>query len=70
MVVLPFLFAFLFAYDVIFSIPIMIILIAPFYFYCYLIKHTVDNWIREYEKNEFRKEQKREKDRWITEKNG
>jgi len=60
MFVLPSLLGFLIAIDNIFSIPWMIVLMTPFYLYCYLLKHTVSEWIEEYEGQELRKERKRE----------
>lgn len=72
MVALPFLLAFIIAYDNIFSIPWMIVLMFPFYLYCYLLKHTLDEWIEEYEGQELRKERKieevrrmKEEERWM-----
>ena len=67
MIVLPFLLAFIIAYDNIFSIPWMIILMGPFYLYCYLLKHTVEEWIEELEGQELRKERKREEARRMKE---
>jgi hypothetical protein len=67
MVVLPFLLAFLIANDNIFNIPWMIDLMVPFYFYCYLLKHTVGEWIEEYEGQKMRKERKREEARRMKE---
>jgi hypothetical protein len=61
MFVLPCLLAFLIAKDHIFSIPWMIVLMVPFYFYCYLLKHSIDEWIEEFEGQEMRKEWKRDK---------
>ena len=70
MVALPFLLAFIIAYDNIFSIPWMIVLMAPFYLYCFLLKNTVSEWIEEYEGQELRKERKREEARRMKEEEG
>ncbi len=61
MVALPCLLAFLIAEGNIFSIAWMIVIMAPFYLYCFLLKYTIDNWIEEYEGQEMLLERKREK---------
>ena len=74
-VILPFLLVFLIIYYSISSVPwiidpSIIYLMIPIYIYCYLLKHTVDEWLREYQAHELRKEQKLEKARRLKDEEG
>ena len=62
-VVFPCLLVFGISFGKIFSIQWMIALMVPFCIYFYLLKHTVGEWIEEYEGQELRKERKRESER-------
>ena len=66
-VVLPCLFVFAISFGKILSIKWMIALVVPFYIYFYLLKHTVDEWLEEYEGQEMRKERKIEESRRMKE---
>lgn len=63
MVVLPWLFTYSISFGDIFVVRWMIVLAAPFYLYCYLLKRTIGEWIEEYEGQELYKERKREETR-------
>ena len=63
MVVLPWLFTYSISFGDIFVVRWMIVLAAPFYLYCYLLKRTIGVWIEEYEGQELYKERKREETR-------
>jgi hypothetical protein len=63
MVVLPWLFTYSISFGDIFLVRWMIVLAAPFYLHCYLLKRTIGEWIEEYEGQEARKERKREEAR-------
>ena len=63
MVVLPWFFTYSISFGDIFIVRWMIVLTAPFYLYCYLLKRTIGEWIEEYEGQEARKERKREEAR-------
>jgi hypothetical protein len=70
MVILPYLLTLPFAFDNFFNVQWMIILIAPFYFFCFLMKKEVDEWVSEYEAYELREEQKIEKALRLKEEEG
>jgi len=59
-VVLPWLFTYSISFGDIFIVRWMIVLTAPFYLYCYLLKRTIGEWIEEYDAHLGREEQKRE----------
>jgi hypothetical protein len=58
--VLPCLLVYIIAFGEIFTISWLIVMIAPFYFYFLLLRHTVTEWLVEYEGLEMRKERKRQ----------
>jgi VIT1/CCC1 family predicted Fe2+/Mn2+ transporter len=60
MVAFPSLLVFAISFGKIFSIRWMIALMVPFCLYSYLLKHTVGEWIEEYDAHKGREEQKRE----------
>jgi hypothetical protein len=67
MVVLPWLFTYSISFGDIIIVRWMIVLSTPFYLYCYLLKHTISEWIEEYEGQELRKERIREEARRMKE---
>jgi len=69
-VVFPYLLTLLIAFDEIFSSTQMIILFLPFYIYCYLLKHTTDEWLREQQAHELRREQKKAKAEQLEQEEG
>lgn len=66
-VMLPCLITLIIANGKILSIKWMIALVVPFYIYFYLLKHTVDEWLEEYEGQEMRRERKIEESRRMKE---
>lgn len=64
---LPCFFVYVISFGKIFSSTWLIVIIAPFYFYFLLLKHTVGEWVAEYEGQEMRKERKNEEARRMKE---
>ena len=68
-VILPYLIVYPIVKDSIFLLPWMIALIIPFYLYCGIIKYAVNDWVKEYnieiKRNEDKKEWEEKKKDWL-----
>ncbi len=62
MIIIPFLFVHILFIDALFHDAIIMIPLASFYFYCYLIKYEVDRWLCEYHSHQELLQQKKESD--------
>ena len=60
MVILPYLIVYPIVKDSILLSPWMIALIIPFFLYCFIIKYAVNEWVKEYNLEMQRKEDKKE----------
>ena len=61
MIIIPFLFVHILFLDALFHDAIIMIPLASFYFYCYLIKYEVDRWLSEYYSHQEFLQQKKER---------
>ena len=59
MIIIPLLLAYILFRDALFYEAIILIPLASFYFYCYLIKYEVDRWLGEYHSYQERLQQKK-----------
>jgi hypothetical protein len=62
MVILPVIFIFIIFQDNIANIIWLPVFMVPFYFFCFLIKYSIDEWIREYNWNQQLIEQRKEQE--------
>lgn len=62
MIIIPLLFVHFLFIDALFHDAIIMIPLASFYFYCYLIKYEVDRWLNEYHSHQDFLQQKKERD--------
>lgn len=60
MVVLPYIIILLIFYDFILLTAWLLVPVILFYFYCFLLKYSVEDWLKEYYAHEQYEEQKRE----------
>jgi hypothetical protein len=60
-IIIPLLFVHILFLDALFHDAIIMIPLASFYFYCYLIKYEVDRWLSEYYSHQELSQQKKER---------
>ncbi len=65
MIIIPLLLAFLIFRDTLAYEAVILISLACFYFYCYLIKYEVDNWLGEYYSHQEKLQQMKDREERI-----